>query len=301
MSGRSIAAVVAALIVGMVLSRYLPRLRYKPPGRNSTAAAPQRVICMSPAVTEMAFALGQAERVVGVSQFTTYPPEAAEKPQCGGFANPAFERILSLHPDLVITQGMGRKVREFCEERDIACLSVELTDLESIFAALDEISRALACEERAQELVGSMRDSLGAVRRKAEAHPRRKVFLVIGREPGTLRQLHTVGPGSFLNDVLKLAGGDNVFGDLSLPYATVSKESLVERQPDVIIELHGEGMTDEVRTERITQVWSAMSVLPAVRQRRVHAIGSTYALMPSPRVVLLAEEFYGILHGGAEE
>jgi len=124
------------------------------------------------------------------------------------------------------------------------------------------------------------------------------VLLVVSREADSLRNIHTVGPGSFLSDVLELAGGRNIFADVRSSYAAVSQEAILARQPEVIIELHGEGMLGSAARERILAVWRSMPGLPAVRNGRIHAIGSTYAMVPGPRVGELARRLASILHEG---
>jgi len=299
-------AAVAAFIVGLLVASALPGLQYvRPPGRavdqkaqdRESRRGPRRVVCMSPAVTEITYALGQGDRVVGVSQYSTYPPDARTKPECGGAPNPNLEVILSLRPDLIITQGKAEQLAVFARDHGINILSVELEDLESVFVAARQIGEALAAAEEAEVLCARMRLGLAEVKLAVRDKARPRVFVVVGREPGTLRNLSTIGPGSFLNDVLELAGGENVFGDLPRPYGAVSKELLLQRQPEVIVELLGEGMIETAEEARIKSIWKGMSGLPAVQNGRIYAVESTYALIPGPRLVDLAKKLASILHG----
>jgi len=297
MSKRAWTAVLGALLVGLLLSYLLQRLGFTPPQNSTGQGAPaRRVICMSPSVTETVFALGQGDRVVGISQYTTYPPEALKKPQCGGFFNPNFELLLALKPDLVITQGKAEKVSEFCRDHGIRHASLITSDLTSVFEAIRQAGMVLGCDQDAERLCAKMRGQLDVVRERVAHRPKQRVFLLVGREPGALKNLLTVGGGSFLDDVLEAAGGENIYRDLTILYPTVSKESLVQRQPDVVIELHGEGLLPQAKMADIIETWQAMPALRAVQKKRIHAIGSTYALIPGPRVVLLAETFADILH-----
>lgn len=301
---RRILLVLGALILGMLLSWRLQKLQFAPPPLSDHALTPgrpdalryERVICMSPAITEIVFALGQAPRVVGISQFAAYPPEALAKPRCGGFINPNLERILSLRPDILITQGVAETMKGFCADHHIELLPLRLEELDSIFSAVEELGRVLDCAEQAERLSTSMRTRLEAVRRRAEGRPRVRTFLLIGREPGSLKGLMTTGSG-FLHEVLELAGGVNIFSDVSRPYSTISKESLLQRRPEVIVELRGEGEIAPRALARIMKTWAAMPTLPAVRNSRIYAIGSSHAQIPGPRVVQLAEELADIIHG----
>jgi len=300
MSKRVLGMIVGALLAGVLLALLLQRLEFTPPEDSTGQGAPSRVICMSPAVTEIVYALGQGDRVVGISQYATYPPEALGKPECGAFVNPNLERILALRPDLVIVQGISQKVTEFCQDRNIRLLTLDLTDLDSVFVAIEQVGQALECQKEAERLRAEMRGQLDAVARSVAGKQRIPVFIAAGRNMDSLRNLMTISKGSFLNDVLELAGGRNIFGELAMSYPTISKESLLERQPEAIIELCGEGMISQSDKAEIMATWKTLSALRAVRNGQVYAIGNTYALIPGPRVTILARDIADILHGPAQ-
>jgi len=299
-----------ALMAGIALSWLLGRVEFgftasSPPAAQAAARGtqrtPQRIISMSPAITEMVFALGQGDRVAGVSQFTCYPPEALKKPQCGGFINPDRERILMLRPDLIIVQGAAEALSDFAGRNGIELLTLRIEDLGSIFGAIMQIGSALGCSARAELLCAQMRLRLARVKAAAEGKRPVSIFLVTGREPGTLNKIQTAGSGGFLNDLIRIAGGRNIFADIPRQYATVSKESLLRREPEVIVELRGEGELSQDEAARIRELWRALAPLPAARNDRIYLIGSTYAMIPGPRVVSLAEKLGDILHAEAPE
>ncbi|MHC5034378.1 MAG: ABC transporter substrate-binding protein [Planctomycetota bacterium] len=295
----------AALLVGLVLAFWLNSLPapVAQPRQSSGAEGhgfdhrSRRVVCMSPAVAEIVFALGAGDRVVGVSQYTTYPPEATRKPTCGGFMNPNYELILSLQPDLILTQGEAEKLTSFGRDNGIEVVSLELRDLASIFTETRRAGAALELEARAELLCAEMRYRLARVRAAVERKPRVPVVLVTSRDAGALSRISAVGPGGFLHDLIEAAGGRNVFADLPRAYAVVSKEAILERAPELVVELHGEGADLAAGAREARELWSGLSTLPAVRQGRVHVIEATYALIPGPRVVRLAERLAEIFHG----
>lgn len=307
---RTLLIALAGLVLGSVAS--LGLLQIGPSGgtttRNGSAeaengsSAPERIVCMSPAVTEMVYELQQDHRVVGRSQFAAHPPEAQEKPSCGGFINPNTEKILSLEPDLIITQGLGRKLRRFSRKHDIQLVRLKLTNLESIFQAIRRIGRVLDCQARAELVTSRMRMQLARVKVRASENPRRRVLLVVGREPGSLNSINTAGGASYLDDLLRAAGGENLFGGLENRYRQVSKEAIARREPEVIVELRGKGMVTSEREERIRRDWRrGMPFLPAVRNDRIHVVKSTYALIPGPRVVKLAQTLADLIHDEEDE
>jgi len=304
----------AAFFVGLAASFLLTRLPAAPawntgrrPAESSLAASQpvpereyryRRIVCMSPAVAEIVFALGAADRVVGVSQHTRYPPEALKKPTCGGFFNPNYEMLLSLQPDLIITQGKAEALSHFANGNHIDILSLDLRDLESIFEQTAWAGRALQLEAEAELVCAEMRYRLAQVHPQISRKPIVPVVLVAGREPGTLNGITVVGPGTFLNDLIQVAGGRNVFSDLHTSYAVVNKEALLERAPQVVVELQGEGGDARAEQEETREVWKGFPSLPAVQQGRVYVVEASYALIPGPRVVLLARRLAEIFHEG---
>ncbi len=265
--------------------------------RESEGADYARIICMSPASAELVFAIGQGERVVGVSDFTTYPPEADDLPRCGGFFNPNFELILALDPDIIITQGEAAELNRFGERYGVSILSLDITGLDSIYEAIALLGRRLGSEKEVGELVGEMKAGMQEIADRAGDRAQVRTLLVTGRDPGSLREVHVVGGGGFLHDLLTAAGGENILSDAGREYLTVSKEIILARGPEVIIELQGEGMMGERERERYLSVWNQMPALPAVRDGRVYVIGEGFALVPGPRVVKTAERIARLLHG----
>lgn len=303
------AAVAVAFLVGLGLALWLDHVGPAAHGSSDTGGADlsppaekqyKRIICMSPAASEITFAVGGGHRVVGVSQHTTWPPEAREKPKCGGFFNPSYERILKLDPDLIVAQGEAADVSAFAEDNDIEVLSLALTDLESIFAETRRVGRALGLEAGAELVCAEMRYRLAKVRARVADRVPVRVLLVTGRQAGSLSSIRTAGKGTFLHDLVGVAGGVNVLGDMDESYGVVNKETLVRRAPEAIVELHGEGRDPGEALAEARAAWSGMVSLPAVRRGRIFVIESTYALIPGPRVVELAERLAGILHEEVE-
>ncbi|MFO8006791.1 MAG: helical backbone metal receptor [Candidatus Brocadiia bacterium] len=306
-SWRKAVLVAVAAAAGLCLAWWLARVR--PPSAASAGKGPEpgrgsysfrRIVCMSPAVTEIVFAAGAGDRVVGVSQHAKWPPEALAKPSCGGFFNPSFERIMSLSPDLIIAQGEAADLGEFARAYGIELRLLELRNLDSILAAIGRVGELLEREAQAELVAAEMRYRLAKVRARVSDKPPVGVLLVTGREPGSLSNVYTVGPGTFLHDLLRVAGGRNVFADLPRDYAAINKEAIIERRPEVIVELHGEGGDRQAARREVRQLWKGMPALPAVWQGRVHVVTATYAMVPGPRVVRLAESLAEVLHGEGE-
>ena len=255
----------------------------------------RRIICVAPSVTEIVFALGYGKKVIGVSDFSTYPPQAKEKVSIGGMFNPNRERIIALQPDLVIIQGQHDSVAKFCRKQGIRLLSVEIDRLKDIPAAIFSLGQELNAESQAAKLAKEVKDGLDAVKAKIQGLPTRKVFLSLAHTPGDLTGLMTTGPGTFLHELIEIAGGENIFADASGTYPQISKESLIKRQPEVLIEALPGGISDR-KLRLLRKDWGRLSILPAVRKGNIHFLTDDFLLIPSVRITQTARRFAEIIH-----
>ncbi len=259
------------------------------------AGGARRIICAAPSVTEMVFALGIGGKVVGVSDFSTHPPAARTIPRIGGLIDPNREKITALQPDLLIIQGQNESLARFCEEHGIQFLSIEINTLEDIWAAIHTIGQTLRTEDKAISLVQNIKDDLQAIKDRIHNRPPKKVFLTLGHTPGDLTGLMTTGPGTFMHELVSVAGGTNIFADASGLYPQISKESLVKRQPDVIIEAIPGGVPEE-RLKLLKKDWLQLPMLPAVKSGNIHYLTEDFLLIPSVRIAQTVRRFAEIFH-----
>lgn len=264
---------------------------------GTDSAAPMRVISMGPNITEAIFALGQGDRLVGVTDFCIYPPEAKDLPRVGGFFNPNLERMTALRPDLVVLQGKHDKVDAFCRAEKVATLHVAMDSIATIYSGITALGGALGACTQAHDMNNAIRRALDSVRAAVAPFARKKVFVSLGRAMGSMAHLYTVGGASFVSELIAIAGGDNIFADVKQPYPEVSKESLIKRAPDVILEMRpGEHISD-ARQKQIAAQWHIFANVPAVSNHRVYIITEDFVLLPGPRIGKAAHVFAQILHG----
>ena len=268
--------------------------RPQKPAAGQPEAAPRRVICGSPAVTEIVFALGCAGRVVGVSDYSTYPPPACRKERIGGWINPNRERLIALKPDIIITQGQHERMAVFAAEYGIRFHAVTLDTVADIYGAVESVAKVLHVPERGDALADRIREDIGSAGQRLAGAEARRILLLFSRAPGNLAGLSTMGPGTFLDEIVTLAGGTNVFSDIR-GYTQVSKESILVRQPDVILEVNPEGLSQET-IDRLRADWRGLGMLPAVKNNRIHYLTNDFLLVPGPRVGLTVEEFARAIH-----
>jgi iron complex transport system substrate-binding protein len=232
---------------------------------------------------------------VGVSDFSTHPPETLDIPKVGGLIDPNKEKITALQPDLFIIQGKNESLARFCEEHGIHFLSIEINTLEDIWMAIHTIGQTLGADEEARALVHEIQDELQVIKDRIHNRPLKKVFLTLGHTPGDLTGLMTTGPGTFLHEIVSVAGGANIFADASGLYPQISKESLVKRQPEVIIEAIPGGIPED-KLSLLKKDWSQLPKLPAVKSGNIHYLTEDFLLIPGVRIAKTVRRFAEIFH-----
>jgi len=257
------------------------------------ADGPARIVSISPSITETLFALGLGDRVVGVSSYCRYPAAAARLPKVGSFLRPDTELIARLRPDLVIVHAGPHNVPAQLSTLGLASITVDRGTLAGVFSSIRSIGAAAEAGDRAARLVADLEGRLAAVRAGAAKRPSKRVLVIVGRQPGTLSDLVGVGRGSYLNDLVKVAGAVNVLDDPRLPeYPRISMESVIRLEPDLIVDAGDIGETEEDHRQRqpITQrLWRQQTHVKAVRANGIRAVTSDAFVVPGPRVVEVAE------------
>jgi iron complex transport system substrate-binding protein len=267
------------------------------------AAVPERIVSTSPSITETLFALGLGDRVVGVSAYCRFPAKAMTLPKVGSFLKPDAELIAALRPDLVIVHEVANGIDRRLTSLRIPFLIVDRGTLASVFSSIRQIGGRTGVPERADALVANIERRLETIRQAGAAAPRPRVLFIIGRRPGMLADLVAVGPGSYLNDLIDIAGGINVLAISGQPeYPHISMETVLRLNPDVIIDTVDMGDTDAERLARQPineKLWSAYPMLTAVRTHRLHAATTDALVVPGPRVVEAAQWVAALIRGGS--
>jgi iron complex transport system substrate-binding protein len=263
---------------------------------------PRRIVSTAPSITELLYALGLGDRVVGVDRFSRYPPEAQRKAKVGDYVNPNLETIASLRPDLVIIPTNPVKLAERLAVLRLKVLEIDQDTIAKLYESFRMVGQATGATAQAAQLAATVRGQLEAVRMRAAPLKKTRMMFVVGRTPNRLDGLIVVGQASYLNEIIALAGGDNIFRDAVAPYPGVSLEEVLARNPDVIIDMGDMadtvGVTEEHKRE-VTSLWERLSSVAAVKQHRVYAVASDIYVEPGPRVVDAAKAFLEMLHPGA--
>jgi iron complex transport system substrate-binding protein len=265
----------------------------------SCFAQPRRIVSTAPSITEMLYALGLGERVAGVTDFCRYPPEAALKPKIGGYLHPNLEAVIALRPDLVIAEKSMVREAFSLPGLKLKLLEVDDSTIQGIYESIETISRAAGVGERGKDLASKLAGELAMIRNRAARPPRPRVLFVVGRTPGRIEDLIAAGGPSYLSEVMRIAGGENVFQDAAIAYAKVSLEEVLSRDPDIIIDMGEMSQTigvTEGRKQAVVALWRRYPFLKAVRENKVFAVASDIYVVPGPRVVEAARELARLFH-----
>ena len=259
------------------------------------AGPPQRIVSLSPNMTEILYGIGAFDRVVGISDYCTYPPEVSKLPSAGGWHNPSLEKLAGLRPDLVILDaGQAPFIQDKIQQLGFPVAVAADRTIAEVYGAMATLGRATGREFEASKLAAATRESLERVARRTATLPKVRVVLIVDRSPGMLRDLYTATSGSYLAELVGIAGGELVAQPAKNGYAKLNKEDLLVINPDVILDfIHG---AKSRFAGDPMEAWRDMPELKAVRNHRVYGVNEDYVPHASQRIVQTAELFARLLH-----
>ena len=260
-------------------------------GRRVSVPQPvRRIVSLAPSLTETIYALGAQDRLVGVTDYCDYPPEAQSKPRVGGIINPNLEEVVALKPDLVLLAKSAnrRETAEALDRLGIAAYATDPHSVEGVLASTARLAEVIGARAAGETLVASLRARLTELKRLLGARPPRRVLFVVWRDP-----LISVGRDTFLGDALRWAGAESMV-ETAQEWPRVSLEEVVRLQPDDLIFASSQPEAGERDFEALRDQPGWRS-LEAVRQRRVVVI-SDAVNHPSPRLVDAIFELARKLH-----
>ncbi len=261
----------------------------------ANAAPPQRIVSVSPDPTEILYGLGAFDKVVGVSDFCTYPPAVNNLPRVGGWVSPSLERIVGLKPDLVVlTASQSPLFGQHLQQLGIRTLSVPTRTIADAYTSMQLIGGAVGKDREAQQLIDRTRASLDVIRNRTRNVRRPSVLIAVERSPGSLRDLYIATQGSYLAELVELAGGRVVGVPTKIGYSKISKESLITLNPDIVIEMKMTNQQSSLAQARAE--WNELPELSAVRSGKVFELNQDYLNHCSQRIVESAELLLQTIH-----
>jgi len=263
-------------------------------GRTVTVPPnPQRIISIAPSNTEILFALGLGDRVIGVTTYCNYPPEALDKPRIGDFSTPNLEEIVAAEPDLILAANIHKDVGvPLFESRGLTVVALSPDTVNEVLDAIRLVGKVTGTEDRAQSLVAGMQARIDAVTDKTAQLPdseKPRVFYTVWHDP-----LMTAGSGTFMDELIYLAGGINIAHDLS-GYPDIGLETVIAADPQVMVAGVGMGEGEDLSLIFLTDE-DRLEDTAARRNGRIYAIDMDIIGRPGPRLVDALEQFARFLH-----
>jgi iron complex transport system substrate-binding protein len=247
---------------------------------------PQRIISLAPSNTEILFALGLGGKVLGVTDYCDYPPEALNKTKVGGYANPDVEKIVALDPDLIlVAHGTPMEVVNSMAGLGLTVFGIKTTDLDDLLSDIRTIAEITDKEVEAQTLTFEMESRIQAVTNQTvELEQRPRVFYIVWHDP-----LWTAGSGTFINELIEKSGGVNIFQNVT-GYPTISIEEVIARDPEIIITSSWPGVYEWTMNS------TELEVTAARQSGSVYTCDDNLVQRPGPRLVEGLEWFAHFIH-----
>ncbi len=266
---------------------------------------PDNIISLAPSVTETLFALGLDNKIIGVTEYCDYPPkvsglvENGELEIVGGYTSVNTEKIVGLNPDLVVTAaGVSKDTIKQLEKMGISVVGIEGENISDVMSDIRLVGRITGTPEKAQEITQNMKSNKNEILNKIEnisKGEKPKVFYMVGANP-----IYTVGPGTFIHEIINLAGGVNIAENIKMEYSSMTEEEIIDMNPDVfVIAVHG----SELPLSTVDSVKDRFEGIDAVEEN------SVYKLSPGkidvfhragPRLIEALEKMTSIVHPDLE-
>lgn len=256
---------------------------------------------MAPSITEILFELGLGSRVVGISRFCNYPAATAAIPRVGGVIDPNIEAILILKPDLFIQLQGNNSISPALQRLGIDTLSVDHKTISGILQSIPTTGRACGAELAADAMAADLQARIDRIRGKTAGRRRPKVLLSVMRNfgSGRLEDIYVAGNDGYFDEMIDIAGGKNIFGDVNVRYPVVSAESIIKADPEIIIDILP-GMDDDDARSAAAD-WQKLGTIKAAAHGKVYCLHASFASVPGPRFVLLLEKMAGLLGEGGRQ
>ena len=257
----------------------------------SPTLSSKRIITLAPALTEIVFALGKGENIVGNTKFCDFPEKAKKIVKVGGLLDLNVERIINLKPDIIILYPESYENLKILKNR-IKLLIVPHRTLVHLYKSILQVSKGLKVEEKGMLMVSNLKKKLKNIHNRTRKQQKIKTLLIAGRNPDQLSNMTIIGKKDFLNDILEIAGGINAYNG-NIEYPNISIESIVSMNPGYIIEFSV--FFQKINNKKVLALWKKYKIIKAVKHDRIKIINDPMWLRPGPRVDEIAQELYLLL------
>jgi iron complex transport system substrate-binding protein len=253
------------------------------------AEYPNRIVSLSPSITEILYELGLGNKVAGVTDYCNFPEDVKNKSRIGGYLNTNYEAIILLKPDLVVVPvNYGGEIKDVFNKAVIEYMTVDTFTVDNILDSIKKIGHRCGVGERGEEIVQHIRRDIERLREKAKGKSSRRVMIVVGRNRGSFENLYIAGKDTFYDGLLNVLGCENVYTKGDINYPTMSLEGVLRLNPDIIIEMLP-NYPDEKKSA-VAKEWSFLDDVNAVKNNKVYVFNEDYVCIPGPRFTLILEK-----------
>lgn len=253
--------------------------------------AQERIVSLSPSITEIVYALGKGNDLVGVSSYSLYPKEAQKLPTVGGYENPNIEKILALKPTLVVGQNYNQNVLDKLHMFNIKTVKLNLNRLESIKESIEILGKALD-DSGAEKLIKDIND---AIKNAPKAKKPHSVMIVYGLREDLRSGNYIAGHNIFFEDIIEECGNVNAYKKAYLSQPVLSYENIIAVNPDQIIILHSLATEAKVDVKKALDAWKKIPTT-ASKNNDIHIVNDNYLHIPSHRVALTIKRLCGVMN-----
>jgi iron complex transport system substrate-binding protein len=255
---------------------------------------PKRIVSMAPSITETLFALGLGDRIIGVTRYCTYPPQTNSIEKIGGYSDANLEKIIVLHPDLVVLLREHEKQQSYLNRFGVSTLMIDNSTCAALCSSFARIGRRCGVTRAADSLNREFHEHLKKTNAIQSSPP--KVLFCVGRDgpgAGRIKSVYAAGGRTFYNDLIVAAGGENAFSNSTPAYSKLSPEGILSLAPDIVIDVAP--AMGNYACDLLVADWNSMGRIPAVKHKRVYCMSKDYATVPGPRALLLLDDLKRII------
>ena len=257
----------------------------------STLFGSQRIISLSPSITEIIYALGSGDDLVATSSYSLYPKEAQKLPVIGGYLNPNLEKIIALRPTLVIGQTYTQNILKKLHTFHIKTLSLNLETIQSIQDSITLLGTTLHRSQEAHTLTNNITNAIDTIQKPKHPH---SVLIVYGLKEDLSSGIYVAGKHIFFDEIITLCGNTNAFSDTTITQPVLGYENIIALNPDQIIILHSHATESQVDVGRALAAWYALPT-NASRAHNITILDEDYLHIPSHRIALTIKKLSEVM------
>lgn len=258
-----------------------------------------RIVSLLPSTTEILFALGLNEEIIGVTKYCKYPPEAQNKTIVGGLIDTNYEIIYRLHPDLVVLATEHADHRAKLKDMGIPSLEVETRRVSSVLDSVQRIGEAVGREKEATAIIEKIQNKIDAIKEKTKGIPQPRVLITFLRPvgEGDIRDVYIAGNFTYFNDLLEIVGAENAYqGSQLITSPIMSAEGILQLDPDIIIEAMAPLNETHLTVQDVLKDWDILPELKAYKNKRIYILTGSYIDIPGPRLVDALDDIVRCVH-----